>query len=78
MGWQAHAGAACLEAILAKQGNGTTEAPGTDGIPRLFSFAPFGGAAQSADAYVALASRRLSPLPAPTRFSPEILRGWGS
>jgi signal transduction histidine kinase len=41
-----------LKAILAQQGNGTTEAPGTDGITRLFSFAPFGGAAQSADAYV--------------------------
>ena len=43
-----------LKAILAKQGNGTTEAPGTDGIPRLFSFAPFGGAAQSAGAYVSV------------------------
>src|SRR5215475_15591029 len=36
-----------LNAILTQQGNGTTDAPGTDGIPRLFSFAPFGGAAQS-------------------------------
>jgi signal transduction histidine kinase len=43
-----------LKAILAKQGNGTTEAPGTDGIPRLFSFAPFGGAAQSGSAYVSV------------------------
>jgi signal transduction histidine kinase len=43
-----------LKAILAQQGNGTTEAPGTDGIARLFSFAPFGGAAQSADAYVSV------------------------
>jgi signal transduction histidine kinase len=43
-----------LKAILAQQGNGTTDAPGTDGIPRLFSFAPFGGAAQSADAYVSV------------------------
>jgi signal transduction histidine kinase len=43
-----------LNAILAQRGNGTTDAPGTDGIPRLFSFAPFGGAAQSADAYVSV------------------------
>jgi signal transduction histidine kinase len=43
-----------LSAILAQQGNGTTDAPGTDGIPRLFSFAPFGAAAQSADAYVSV------------------------
>jgi signal transduction histidine kinase len=43
-----------LNAILAQQGNGTTEAPGMDGIARLFSFAPFGGAAQSANAYVSV------------------------
>src|SRR5882724_6855199 len=43
-----------LNAILTQQGNGTTEAPVTDGIPRLFSFAPFGGAAQSANAYVSV------------------------
>src|SRR5262245_7358139 len=43
-----------LSAILTQQGNGTTEAPGTDGIPRLFSFAPFGSAAQSANAYVSV------------------------
>ena len=43
-----------LKAILTQQGNGTTEAPGTDGIPRLFSFAPFGGAAQTANAYVSV------------------------
>jgi signal transduction histidine kinase len=41
-----------LNAILTQQGNGTTEAPGTDGIPRLFSFAPFGGRTQTANAYV--------------------------
>jgi len=43
-----------LKAIAAQQGNGTTEVSGMDGIPRLFSFAPFGGAAQSADAYVSV------------------------
>jgi signal transduction histidine kinase len=43
-----------LNAIQTQKGNGTTDAPGTDGIPRLFSFAPFGGAAQSADAYVSV------------------------
>ena len=43
-----------LNGILTQQGNGTTDAPGTDGIARLFSFAPFGGAAQSADAYVSV------------------------
>jgi len=41
-----------LKAILSQKGNGTIDAPGTDGIPRLFSFAPFGGTAQSANAYV--------------------------
>ena len=43
-----------LTAILAQRGNGTIDAPGTDGIPRLFSFAPFGGAVRSADAYVSV------------------------
>jgi signal transduction histidine kinase len=43
-----------LNAILTQQGNGSTDAPGTDGIPRLFSFAPFGTTAQSADAYVSV------------------------
>jgi signal transduction histidine kinase len=43
-----------LNAILTQQGNGTTEAAGADGIPRLFSFAPFGGATQSANAYVSV------------------------
>ena len=43
-----------LKAIAEQQGNGTTEAEGTDGVPRLFSFAPFGGAAQSANAYVSV------------------------
>jgi signal transduction histidine kinase len=43
-----------LQAIAAQQGNGTTEASGADGIPRLFSFAPFGGAGQSANAYVSV------------------------
>jgi signal transduction histidine kinase len=41
-----------LKAIVAQQGNGTTEARSEDGIPRLFSLAPFGGAAKSANAYV--------------------------
>src|SRR5215475_12295207 len=43
-----------LNAILTQKGNGTIDAPGMDGIPRLFSFAPFGGAAQSANAYVSV------------------------
>ena len=43
-----------FKAILAQQGNGMTEARSEDGIPRLFSFAPFGGAAQSAGAYVSV------------------------
>jgi signal transduction histidine kinase len=43
-----------LSAIQTQKGNGTTDAPGTDGIPRLFSFAPFGRAAQSADAFVSV------------------------
>src|SRR5215475_632592 len=43
-----------LQAIATQQGNGMTEASGGDGIPRLFSFAPFGGVAQSANAYVSV------------------------
>ena len=43
-----------LKAIAAQQGHGTTEAPGADGVPRLFSFAPFGGTPQSAGAYVSV------------------------
>ncbi|MGE5818711.1 MAG: ATP-binding protein [Deltaproteobacteria bacterium] len=43
-----------LKAIAAQLGNGTTEARSEDGIPRLFSFTPFGGAAQSASAYVSV------------------------
>ncbi|HXV81358.1 MAG TPA: sensor histidine kinase [Candidatus Binatia bacterium] len=43
-----------LSAIQTQKGNGTTDAPGIDGISRLFSFAPFGGAVQSADAYVSV------------------------
>jgi len=43
-----------VHAMLAHQGNGTIDAPGTDGIPRLFSFAPFGSAAHSANAYVSV------------------------
>src|SRR5215470_6548362 len=43
-----------LNAILTQQGNGMIDAPGIDGIPRLFSFAPFGSAAQSANAYVSV------------------------
>src|SRR5919106_4039102 len=46
--------AVVLNAIQTPQGNGTTEARSEDGIPRLFSFAPFGGAAQSANAYVSI------------------------
>ena len=41
-------------AIQTQKGNGTSDAPGADGIPRLFSFAPFGGAAQGAHAYVSV------------------------
>jgi signal transduction histidine kinase len=43
-----------LNAIQTQKGNGTSDAPGADGIPRLFSFAPFGGAALNADAYVSV------------------------
>jgi signal transduction histidine kinase len=43
-----------LKAIQTQKGNGTTDAPGADGIPRLFSFAPFGSAVESADAYVSV------------------------
>src|SRR5439155_6216204 len=43
-----------LKAIAAQQGPGTTEASSEDGVPRLFSFAPLGGAAQSASPYVSI------------------------
>jgi signal transduction histidine kinase len=43
-----------LNAIQTQKGNGTTDAMGADGIPRLFSFAPFGSAVESADAYVSV------------------------
>src|SRR5215831_2380270 len=43
-----------LNAILTQQGNGMIDAAGTDGIPRLLLFAPFGSAAQSANAYVSV------------------------
>ena len=43
-----------LKETTAQQGNGTTEARSEDGIPRLFSFAPFGGTASSANAYVSI------------------------
>ena len=43
-----------LKATAAQQGNGTTEARSEDGILRLFSFAPFGGTASSANAYVSI------------------------
>jgi len=43
-----------LKAIAAQQGNGTSEARSEDGILRLFSFAPFGGAPQRANAYVSV------------------------
>src|SRR5262245_3766525 len=43
-----------LNTILTQRSNGTIDAPGVDGIPRLFSFVPFGGSAQSANAYVSV------------------------
>ena len=44
--------------ILAQRGHGITEAPGVDGIPRLFAFAPFGHAAPREDAYVSVGITR--------------------
>jgi len=43
-----------MKAVLAQQGVGTTQAPGEDGIPRLFSFARLGRAGASPDAYVSV------------------------
>ncbi len=43
-----------FRAILAQQGEGTTRATGADGVPRLFSFAPLGRAAEGGDAYVSI------------------------
>jgi len=40
--------------ILARRGHGIAEAPGVDGIPRLFAFAPFGRGAPREDAYVSV------------------------
>jgi len=44
--------------ILARRGHGIAEAPGVDGIPRLFAFAPFGNAAPREDAYVSVGITR--------------------
>jgi hypothetical protein len=62
-----------LNAIAAQEGNGTTEARSEDGIPRLFSFAPFGGTAQSANAYVIIGIPAAVALPARIGFSFAIL-----
>jgi signal transduction histidine kinase len=43
-----------VRTILAQRGHGVVEAPGVDGIPRLFAFAPFGHAAPLEDAYVSV------------------------
>ena len=45
-------------AILAQRGHGIAEAPGIDGIPRLFAFAPFGYGAPREDAYVSVGMPR--------------------
>jgi len=43
-----------LKETTAQKGNGTTEGRSDDGMPRLFSFAPFGGTASSANAYISI------------------------
>ncbi|HET7874975.1 MAG TPA: response regulator, partial [Methylomirabilota bacterium] len=43
-----------LRTILAQRGHGAAEAPGADGVPRLFAFAPLGGEGGGADAYVSV------------------------
>lgn len=41
-----------VAAIRTRQGEGTTDGPGADGVPRLYAFAPLGSAPRSADAHV--------------------------
>jgi len=43
-----------IETILAQQGEGTTESPGVDGVPRLFAFTPLSGVSGGADVYVSV------------------------
>ena len=43
-----------VETILAQQGEGTAEAYGVDGIPRLFAFTPLSGSPDGGDVYVSI------------------------
>jgi signal transduction histidine kinase len=61
--------------ILAQQGPGTLEAPGEDGIPRLFSFAPLGrGVSIRGDAYVSVGiPRAVAFAPADRRLARNLV-----
>jgi signal transduction histidine kinase len=50
--------ASVAKTILARRGHGIIEAPGVDGVPRLFAFAPFGQATPREDAYVSVGITR--------------------
>jgi signal transduction histidine kinase len=41
-----------VRTILAKRGEGTAEAPGLDGVPRLYAYTPLGGASGGGEVYV--------------------------
>lgn len=43
-----------VETILTQQGEGTTEADGVDGVPRLFAFTPLSGAPGNGAVYVSI------------------------
>ena len=43
-----------VETILTQQGEGTAEAYGVDGIPRLFAFTPLSGSPDGGDVYVSI------------------------
>jgi signal transduction histidine kinase len=61
--------------ILAQQGPGTLEAPGEDGIPRLFSFAPLGrGVSIRADAHISVGiPRAVAFAPADRRLARNLI-----
>ena len=51
---QSARGSPLVAAILAQQGEGTTEAAGLDGVPRLYAFTPLGDAWGVGDSYVSI------------------------
>jgi len=68
---------AITRAILRRQGEGTIEVPGVDGVPRVYAFAPLGGAPQADRAYVAIGIPTRVAFAATDRALVETLAGLG-